>query len=158
MSKPPYRVLKVALRIFSVLLAIGALFMIFSSRALIVRVFLHPPEAEVSTLLLFLLKCLVPRHGLHFVPRHPLQFGGWKRVRNPALDDRRALDSWVEFPNQSRAVEHHHPLFDRHYLHPLSSQRSADFPLLSLDIQFALAITFNTHAPWGYSQRGGCGS
>ena len=56
MSKPPYRVLKVALRIFSVLLAIGALFMIFSSRALIVRVFLHPPEAEVSTLLLFLLK------------------------------------------------------------------------------------------------------
>jgi len=30
--------------------------MIFSSRALIVRVFLHPPEAEVSTLLLFLLK------------------------------------------------------------------------------------------------------
>ena len=57
MSKPPYRVFKVALRIFSVLLAIGALFMIFSSsRALIVRVFLHPPEAEVSTLLLFLLK------------------------------------------------------------------------------------------------------
>jgi len=56
MSKPPYRVLKVALRIFSVLLAIGALFMIFSRRALIVRVFLHPPEAEVSTLLLFLLK------------------------------------------------------------------------------------------------------
>jgi hypothetical protein len=21
--------------------------------------------------------CLVPRHGLHFVPRHPLQFWGW---------------------------------------------------------------------------------
>ena len=56
MSRPPYRALQVALRIFSVLLAIGALFMIFSSRALVVRVFLHPPEAEVSTLLLFLLK------------------------------------------------------------------------------------------------------
>jgi hypothetical protein len=56
MSKPPYRTLQVALRIFSLLLAIGALFMIFSSRALVVRVFLHPPEAEVSTLLLFLLK------------------------------------------------------------------------------------------------------
>ena len=56
MSTPPYRALQVALRIFSVLLAIGALFMIFSSRALVVRVFLHPPEAEVSTLLLFLLK------------------------------------------------------------------------------------------------------
>ena len=56
MSRPPYRALQVALRIFSVLLVIGALFMIFSSRALVVRVFLHPPEAEVSTLLLFLLK------------------------------------------------------------------------------------------------------
>ena len=56
MSKPHYRTLQVALRIFSLLLAIGALFMIFSSRALVVRVFLHPPEAEVSTLLLFFLK------------------------------------------------------------------------------------------------------
>jgi hypothetical protein len=56
MSRPPYRALQVALRIFSVLLAIGALFMIFSSRASVVRVFLHPPEVQVSTLLLFVLK------------------------------------------------------------------------------------------------------
>ena len=56
MSQPPYPVLKVALRIFSALLVIGALFMIFASRALVVWIFLHPPEAEVSTLLLFLLK------------------------------------------------------------------------------------------------------
>lgn len=56
MSEPPYRTLRVALRIFSVLLGVGALFMIFGSRGLVVRVFLHPPEAEVSTLLLFLLK------------------------------------------------------------------------------------------------------
>ena len=56
MSEPPHRTLKVALRIFTVLLAIGGLFMIFASRALVIRVFLHPPEAEVSTLLLFLLK------------------------------------------------------------------------------------------------------
>jgi hypothetical protein len=57
MSRPLYRALQVALRIFSsVLLAIGVLFMIFSSRALVVRVFLHPPEVQVSTLLLFLLK------------------------------------------------------------------------------------------------------
>ncbi len=55
MSKPSYRALQVALRIFSVLLAIGALFMIFGTRGLVIRVFLHPPEAEVSTLLLFLL-------------------------------------------------------------------------------------------------------
>src|SRR2546425_12954765 len=56
MSKPSYRALQMALRIFSVLLAIGALFMIFGSRGLVISVFLHPPEAEVSTLLLFLLK------------------------------------------------------------------------------------------------------
>lgn len=56
MSKPPYRTLQVALRIFSVLLAVGALFMIFGSRGLVVRVFLHPPASEVSTLLLFFLK------------------------------------------------------------------------------------------------------
>jgi hypothetical protein len=56
MSTPLYRALQVALRTFSVLLAIGALFMIFSSRALVVRVFLHPPEVQVSTLLLFVLK------------------------------------------------------------------------------------------------------
>jgi hypothetical protein len=56
MSRPPYRALQVALRIFSVLLAIGALLMIFGSRDLVVRLFLHPPEAEVSSLLLFLLK------------------------------------------------------------------------------------------------------
>jgi Na+-driven multidrug efflux pump len=56
MSEAPYRTLRVALRIFSLLLGVGALFMIFGSRGLVVRVFLHPPEAEVSTLLLFLLK------------------------------------------------------------------------------------------------------
>jgi hypothetical protein len=56
MSQPPYRTLQASLRIFSVLLATGALFMIFGSRGLVIRVFLHPPEAEVSTLLLFLLK------------------------------------------------------------------------------------------------------
>lgn len=51
MSQPPYRALQVALCIFSVLLAIGALFMIFASRGLVIRVFLHPPEAEVVPLL-----------------------------------------------------------------------------------------------------------
>lgn len=56
MSQPPYPVLKVALRIFSALLAVGALFMIFASRALVAWIFLHPAEAEVSTLLLFVLK------------------------------------------------------------------------------------------------------
>jgi hypothetical protein len=56
MSQPPYRALQVTLRIFSVLLVVGALFMILGSREFVIRVFMHPPEAEVSTLLLFLLK------------------------------------------------------------------------------------------------------
>jgi len=56
LSRPSYRALQLALRIFSVLFATGGLFMIFGSRGLVIRVLLHPPEAEVSTLLLFLLK------------------------------------------------------------------------------------------------------
>jgi hypothetical protein len=55
---PPYllRTLGVALRIFALLLALGGFLMVFASRPLVVRVFLHPPSVEVSTLLLFLLK------------------------------------------------------------------------------------------------------
>src|SRR6266849_2501184 len=56
MSRPPYRGLSIALRAVSVLIAVGGLFMIFSSRPLILRVFMHPAESEVSTLLLALLK------------------------------------------------------------------------------------------------------
>ncbi len=56
MSCPSYRALQIVLRIFSVLLAVGGLFMIFASKPLIMRVFLRPPESEVSTLLLFVLK------------------------------------------------------------------------------------------------------
>jgi hypothetical protein len=56
MSRPPYRALSLGLRIVSALIAVGGLFMILSGKPLILRVFLHPPEAEVSTLLLALLK------------------------------------------------------------------------------------------------------
>jgi hypothetical protein len=56
MSRPAYRGLSVALRILSILLAVGGLLMIFSSRLLLLRVLMYPPESEVSTLLLFLVK------------------------------------------------------------------------------------------------------
>ena len=56
MSKPPYRGLSFGLRLVSALIAIGSLFMILSSKPLILRVFLHPPASEVSSLLLALLK------------------------------------------------------------------------------------------------------
>ena len=56
MSGPPYRSLSLGLRVMSALIAVGGVFMILSGKPLILRVFMHPPEAEVSTLLLALLK------------------------------------------------------------------------------------------------------
>ena len=56
MSQTPYRGLSIGLRIVSVLLCVGGLFMIFSGKPVILRVMMHPPASEVSTLLLALLK------------------------------------------------------------------------------------------------------
>ena len=56
MSTPPYRALRIVLRVFSLLVGFGSFLMIFAGKPLVVRVFLRPPDAEVSTLLLFLLK------------------------------------------------------------------------------------------------------
>jgi len=56
MSTPPYRALRIVLRVFSFLVAFGSLLMIFAGKPVVVRIFLRPPEGEVSTLLLFLLK------------------------------------------------------------------------------------------------------
>ena len=56
MSTPPYRPLRVVLGFLSLLLAIGGVLMIFSSKSLIMRVFMHPPESEISTLFLAALK------------------------------------------------------------------------------------------------------
>jgi hypothetical protein len=56
MSRPPYRALQVLLYIFTLLLIVSGLLMIFGNKMLIMRVFLRPPEAEFSTLLLFVLK------------------------------------------------------------------------------------------------------
>src|SRR5215472_14442867 len=56
MSQPPYRALRILLGFFSLLLVIGGVFMMYSSPSLIMRVFMHPPESEVSTLLLATLK------------------------------------------------------------------------------------------------------
>jgi len=84
MSRPPYRALQRVLRLFSLLLAVGGLFMIFASKPLIMRVFLRPPESEVSTLLLFVLKemggfVLTLTLMLFFASRDP--------VRNAAVVD-----------------------------------------------------------------------
>ena len=56
MSKPPYRALRVVLGFLSLVLAIGGAVMILSNKPLIMRLFMHPPEPEISTLLLAALK------------------------------------------------------------------------------------------------------
>jgi hypothetical protein len=56
MPGPPHRALCIFLRVFSLLAGLGGLLMIFAEKPLIVRIFLRPPEGEVSTLLLSLLK------------------------------------------------------------------------------------------------------
>jgi hypothetical protein len=56
MPEPPYRAVRIFLRVFSLLAVVGGLLMIFAGKPLIVRIFLRPPEGEVSTLLLSVLK------------------------------------------------------------------------------------------------------
>ena len=56
MSQPTYRALRVVLGFLSLFMAIGSVLLIFSSKPLIMRVFMHPPEFEISTLLLAALK------------------------------------------------------------------------------------------------------
>ncbi len=56
MSQPPYRPLRIVLGFLSLVLAIGGALMILSSKPLIMRMFMHPPESEISTLLLAAVK------------------------------------------------------------------------------------------------------
>ncbi len=56
MSKPPYRVLRIVLGFLSILLAVAGILLIFSSKPLIMRMFMHPPDSEISTLLLATVK------------------------------------------------------------------------------------------------------
>jgi hypothetical protein len=56
MSNPPYRALRVVLGFLSLVMVIGGMVLIFSTKPLVLRLFLHPPEAEISTLLLAALK------------------------------------------------------------------------------------------------------
>jgi hypothetical protein len=64
------------LGIFSLLAAAGGLLFIFGGKPLIMRLFLGPPDSEVSTLLLFMMKemggfSLMLSLMLFFATRHP---------------------------------------------------------------------------------------
>ena len=56
MSAPPYRALRVVLGFLSLLMAVGGAVLIMSNKPLVLRLFLHPPETEVSILFMFTLK------------------------------------------------------------------------------------------------------
>ncbi len=56
MAGRPYRALRIMLRIFSLFAALVGLVFIFSGKPLMMRLFLNPPESEVSTLLLVTMK------------------------------------------------------------------------------------------------------
>jgi hypothetical protein len=84
MSTPPYRALRIVLRVFSFLVGFGSLLMIFAGKPLVVRVFLRPPDAEVSTLLLFVLK---ETGGFALMLSLLLWFAARDPVRNLAILD-----------------------------------------------------------------------
>jgi hypothetical protein len=56
MPNTPYRALRVVLGVVSLLAAVVGLLMIFSGKSLLIKLFLNPPESEISTLLLGTIK------------------------------------------------------------------------------------------------------
>jgi len=84
MSQPPYRALRIVLGFLSLLLAIGGVLLIFSSKSLIVSMFMHPPELEISTLLLAAVKEM---GGLVLLVSVMLFFASRDPDRNVAIID-----------------------------------------------------------------------
>jgi len=84
MSKPPYRVLRIVLGFLSILLAVAGILLIFSSKPLTMRMFLRPPESEISTLLLAAVKEM---GGLALTLSVMLFFASRDPERNVAIID-----------------------------------------------------------------------
>jgi hypothetical protein len=79
-----YRGTRIFLAAVSALLAIGGLVMIFSNKELLMRIFLRPPAAEVSTLMLFLTREF---GGVMLMLSALLWFAARDPVRNVAVID-----------------------------------------------------------------------
>ena len=82
MSNPPHRALRIILGIFSLFTAAAGLLIVFSGRSLVMRLLLRPPETEVSTLLLFLMREL---GGLALMLGVLFFFASRDPVRNVAI-------------------------------------------------------------------------
>ncbi|MBI3664959.1 MAG: hypothetical protein HY236_01840 [Acidobacteria bacterium] len=84
MQRPLHRALRVVLGVFALLTAVGGLLLIFSPKPVVMRLFLSPPEAEVSTLLLSMMKELGGFVGMLSVM---LFFASRDPARNVAIID-----------------------------------------------------------------------
>jgi len=82
MANSPYRALRIILRIVSVFTAAAGLLLVFSGRPLVMRLLLRPPETEVSTLLLFVMREL---GGLALMLGVLFFFASRDPVRNVAI-------------------------------------------------------------------------
>ena len=82
MSNPPYRALRIILGVISVFTTAAGLLIVFSGRSLVTRLLLRPPETEVSTLLLFLMREL---GGLALMLSVLFFFASRDPVRNVAI-------------------------------------------------------------------------
>ena len=82
MSNPPYRALRIILGIVSVFAAAAGLLLVFSGKPLVMRLLLYPPETEVSTLLLFVMREL---GGLAVMLSVLFFFASRNPIRNVAI-------------------------------------------------------------------------
>lgn len=88
MSEGRYRALRILLGFLSLLMAIGGIVLVFSSKGLALQVFLHPPESEVSTLLLAAVKEM---GGLLLMLSTMLFLAARDPVRNVSIVDALAI-------------------------------------------------------------------
>ncbi len=136
MPGPPYRTLRIVLRVFSLLVACGSLLMISASKPLVVRVFLRPPEGGVSTLLLFLLKetggfALMLSLLLWFAARDV-------SLRHNKIDDRRFRLS-CHTSSQHKCLQLVRPFLPRTEIGCIANPASA-VSLSQFDREFAVRI------------------
>ena len=75
--------------------------------------------------------------------------GLWELGWDPSLDDRRAMDGGLEFPDEGVAVIDLDALFDFENLDPFSGQCAPDAPPGITDIEFALAVYLQYPGPFG---------
>ncbi len=82
MSNPPYQALRIILGIVSVFTASAGLLLVFTGKPLVMRLLLSPPETEVSTLLLFVMREL---GGLAVMLSVLFFFASRNPIRNVAI-------------------------------------------------------------------------